>query len=120
MPGAMSQQLETVTIAQNGTYSAAFKIPRWAIFCGALFPDMDAGDIGLEISIDGTNYYPVIDPVDGADVVMLVSGSDPGWVDFSDWVRFVINQWNQVDITARFTCATQSSAAVTCYVMFRG
>ena len=48
---------------------------------------MDNGDIGLELSIDGgSNYDPVIDLSDGNKAVLVASGSDPGWVDFSDWI----------------------------------
>lgn len=106
-----------VVILQNGTNSAAFVSKEWSIFYMALFPNMDAGDIGLELSIDGTNFYPVIDPVDGADVVLLASGADPGWVDFSDWIRaFPENELYQV----RFTCVSQTTAAVTVTVLERG
>jgi hypothetical protein len=120
MPGNMGQEVESLTVANNGTESSSFQIPRWAIFCGALFPAMDNGDIGLEISDDETNYYPVLDPVDGNDAVLCTSGNDPGWVDFSDWVRFVIRDYNSVKIYCRFTCASQTSGAVTIKVMFRG
>jgi len=107
---------DDVAILINGTYSAAFKIPRWAVFAGAYFPAMDDGDIGLEISLDaGSNYYPVLDPSDGADAVLCASGADAGFVDFSDFIRFIPR-----DALLRFTCASQTSAAVTTIVMFRG
>lgn len=108
----------SVEVAANGTYSGGFQVEPWAMFYGALFPAMDNGDIGLEISRDGgTNYYPVLDPADGSDAVLCASGADPGWVDFSDWLRFMPDGYNY---KARFTCAAQASGAVTIYVTMRG
>ena len=106
-----------IAIANNGTFSTGFNIEEWALFFGALFPDMDAGAIGLEMSIDGTNYYPVIDPATGTDAVLLVSGADPAFVDFSDKVR---SMFNNSLAKLRFTCATQSSGAVTVTLIQRG
>lgn len=114
----MNHKALTVTVAENGTYSGGFTVPVWGMFYGALFPDMDAGDIGLEISMDnGSNYYPVLNPADGADAVLVASGSDPGWIDFSDWIRFMPGDGKYM---ARFTCASQTSGAVTINVSMRG
>jgi len=114
----MNFKPQTVTVAANGTYSAGFTVEHYAIFYGALFPAMDDGAIGLEISIDGgSNYNPVLDPVDGEDAVLVASGSDPGWIDFSDWIRFLPENTQYV---ARFTCASQTSGAVNITVMQRG
>ena len=111
----------TVTVANNGTESAHFLLEPWALFFGALFPAMDDGNIGLEISRDGgSNYFPVLDPADGRDVVLCASGSDPGWVDFSDFVKFVIPTDTESRFRVRFTCATQSSGAVDIVVIQKG
>lgn len=110
----------SVVVASSGTYSAAFTIPDWALFTGVLIPDVDAGDIGIEVSRDGTNFYPLLDPISGNDVVILASGSDPGWVDISDFIRFIGSKGAQGDYQLRFTCASQTSGAVTLYVSFRG
>ena len=106
-----------VAVAISGTYSASFDIPVRSIFIGALFPNMDAGNVGIEMSRDGTNYYPVLDPLTGLDLILCSSGADPGWVDFSDMVRFVHISTN---MKWRFTCASQTSGAVTIYIYFRG
>lgn len=109
-------EVRDVTIGSGGTYSAAFRFPKWAEGVGAYFPAMDDGDVGLEMSLDnGSNYAPIIDPADGADVVILATGSDPGAVDFSDLVRFV-----PPFALLRFTCAAQAGGARTVKVMFRG
>jgi len=111
----MRDQHLDVGIANNGTYSSSFQIPDWAVFVGAYFPNIDAGDVGLEWSLDNSTFTPVLDPSDGNDVVLLTSGQDPGVVDISDFVRFVTS-----DAYLRFTCAAQSSGAVTTVVSFRG
>jgi hypothetical protein len=108
---------KTVTVEAAGTFSSGFTVEYFSLFIGALFPAMDDGDIGLEFSIDnGANYYPIIDPADADDAVLCGSGDDPGWVDFSDWVRFVPHN---EQFLLRFTCAAQG-AAVDILVMQRG
>lgn len=109
------EETHDVTVALNGTYSAGFTIPDWAIFIGLYLPAMDDGDIGLEVSLDGTNYYPLLDITDGADVVICASGSDPGFVDISDLVRFVPST-----AYVRLTCAAQASGGVTAKLLLRG
>lgn len=114
----MQFEKKDVAVLINGTYSAGFAVEPWAVYYGAFFPDMDAGAIGLAVSIDGgTTYYPVLDPSDGADAVLCASGSDPGVVDFSDWIRFLHQNTGYL---ARFTCASQTTKAVTITVMMRG
>jgi len=107
---------DTVEIANNGTVSASFQIPAWAYFIGVFFPAMDDGNITLEISTDDTNFYPVLDPVDGDDLVVCKSGADAGYLDISDYVRFV-----NPNMYLRLKSATsQSSGAVTLYIYFAG
>lgn len=107
--------VETTGVGQ--VVSTAFVVEPWAVFFMALFPAMDAGNIGIELSIDnGSNFYPVIDPVDGADVTLIASGNDPGWIDFSDWVRgFGDNDGFQM----RFTFAAQDPV-ISITVLMRG
>lgn len=114
---AMKWKKVEVEVANNGTYSAGFVIEPWALFFGALFPAMDNGDIGLEITLDGANYNPILDISDGADAVLVTSGSDPGWVDFSTLVR---SAFDNAECMLRFTCASQTSGAVTITVYMRG
>ena len=114
----MRDRKVVVTVANNGTYSAGFSLESHEIFVGAIFPDMDVGAIGLEYSIDaGSNYNPILDPTDGADYVTVASGSDPGVVDISDFIRFVHANNEHL---LRFTCASQTSGAVDITVLLRG
>jgi len=108
---------QSVTVEASGTYSSPFRFPRDCAFVGALFPAMDDGDIGLEITMDGTNYHKLLDPADGAAAVLCATGNDPAWIDFSDWIRFVPDL---PDVRCRFTCASQASGAVTIHLFFRG
>ena len=117
MPNAY-WEIKEVEVAINGTFSSAFTLESYAIFYGALFPSMDNGNIGLELSIDnGGNYYPILDPADGDDAILCNTGSDPGWIDFSDWIRFV---GDNTEYKLRFTCAAQVSGAVTIKIIMRG
>ena len=107
--------VETTGVGQ--TASTAFTVEPWALFYMALFPAMDDGDVGMEISIDGgSNFYPVIDPTDGADAVLVASGNDPGWIDFTDWVKAL---GDNDDFQMRFTFAAQDPV-IEITVMMRG
>lgn len=84
------EQISTVTVADEATVSAAFQIPKWAVFVGVWIVDIDAADVGLSIcNTSGGTYLPILDPADGADLVIVASASDPGVIDISDFVRFV-------------------------------
>jgi hypothetical protein len=74
--------IDNVT-ADEATASAAFQIPQWAVFCGVWIVNVDAADIGLSIcETTGGTYQPVLDPADGADLVICASASyrQPGFV----------------------------------------
>ena len=115
---AMNERTQAVTIVQTGTVSSTFNIQAHEVFIGVVFPDLDAGDVGLELTIDGgTTYSPVLDPVDGDDLLVVKSGSDPGTIDISDFVRFVHSNENHL---LRFTCAAQNTAARALTVLTRG
>jgi hypothetical protein len=77
---------------------------------------MDDGDVTLEISTDDTNFYPLLDPADGADLVVCKSGSDAGYIDLSDYLRFVNNAMYLRLVSA----VSQSSGAVTIYIYYAG
>ncbi len=107
-----------LVVASSATVSATFTNETWCIFMAVVVPSMDNGDIGMEISFDdGTTYVPIIDATDGADAVLVASGADPGVTDISDWVRFLPSN---AHVKARFTCASQTSGAVTLKVIMRG
>ena len=106
-----------VVVDASGTTSAAFTIPKYALFCGAVFPAMDDGAIGLELTLDNSTYVPIIDPADGQDLVLAASTYDPCFIDFSDFVRAVPRSVNRNKL--RFTCAAQVSGAVTINVTFK-
>ena len=104
-------------VAKSATVSAAFTIPKYSLFCGALFPAMDNGNIGIEMTVDNSNYAPILDPGDGQDLLLCASGQDPAFIDFSDYVRFVPRHINRIKL--RFTCAAQTTSAVTISTMFK-
>jgi len=104
--------LETnLIVANNGTASAAFSLQPWTTFAGVYFPAMDNGAIGIEYSLDGSTYVPILDPADGNDLVLVTSGQDPAWIDISDYIRAIPRGTGERFL--RLTCATQSSGAVT-------
>lgn len=111
----MIDETRDLAIASAGTYSASFYVPYWALFVGLGLPAMDDGVIGLEGSWDGTNYHPLLDVSDGQDLVICASGSDPGIIDITDFVRFVPQT-----LALRLTCSAQSSGAVTVKLFLRG
>lgn len=110
---------KSATIALNGTYSAGFQVPGWASFALVYFPAMDNGDIGMEISIDGgSNYAPFLKSDGSADAVLCASGAEPACIDISDYIR-AVPPGEEGNTYLRFTCAQQSSGAVTPYVFFK-
>ena len=82
-------ETQEVVMASGQKLSTTFTIPSWAFFCGILTPQITDGDITLQISTDGTNFFPVLDDNDGAAFIVAASGADPGWTDVSDRIRFV-------------------------------
>lgn len=108
-------EIITVTVAKDATVSSSFEAENWVSFWGALFPAMDNGAVGLAMSTNNSDFYPVLDPTDGDDLVLCASGSDPGFIDFSDYVRFLPEGYYM-----RFTCAAQASGAVTITIFRRG
>jgi len=101
----------TLVVASAGTTSAAFNLQSWTTFIMVYLPAMDNGDIGIEHSLDGSTYVPVLDPADGDDLLVVKSGSDPGVIDISDYLRAVPR--GHTERWLRFTCASQTSGAVT-------
>jgi len=108
--------LDNVT-ADEAQASAAFQIPQWAVFVGVWIVDIDAADVGLAIceTLGGT-YQPVLDPADGADLIICASASDPGFIDFSDFVRCIPSTW-YVKLTFS---AAQNAGPYTHKLFFRG
>ena len=95
-------------ITQNTNYSAWFWLPDDLYACGVNVPDIDAGDVHLELTLDGgSNWVPVCEL--GSDAVLVSSGSDPGYADFTHLVRAV--KCNSKTFF-RFTAATQTTANV--------
>ncbi len=111
----LQQEKSTVLVVSDTWYSVSFQIPRWAVVTGVYIPDVDAGALGLEWSDDDSNWYPILDGLDGSDAVICASGADAGYVDFSVWVASVHR-----DDYLRFTCASQTSGDVTMKLRFGG
>lgn len=103
-----------LAVANGATVSSGFTLEAWTTFVALQFPAMDNGDITLEFSADGSTYVTVLDPSDGADLVIVASGEDPGWIDISDYIRAVPRGAN--DHFLRIVCAAQTSGAVTLYI----
>lgn len=120
MSESLKFKRKTVTVLDETAVSSGFTVEPWTIFHGALFPAaVSAANVGIALSIDGGNSYdPIIDPVDGNDAVLMASTSDPGWVDFSDWVRFV---YDNDRVLLRFTFdANQSTGPYDIELIQRG
>ena len=113
----MREEIKEVTIAQTGTASTGFDYEYWALFVGLELPAMDNGAIYLDMedSIDGS-YHPILDPATGDDAVVCLSGSEPGFVDVTDWLRFATTL-RQIRVRS---ATAQNTAAVTIYVHMRG
>ena len=105
---AMKERTQIVSVVQTGVVSSTFNLQAHEVFVGVDFPSMDDGAIGLEYSRDnGSSYSPILDPVDGDDLLVVKSGSDPGIIDISDFIRFA---HSNSEHKLRFTCAAQSTA----------
>jgi hypothetical protein len=78
----------------NAQVGASFQIPKWSVFIGVWLLDLDACNVGLQLcdTTDGT-FFPVLDPADGADLIICATASDPGMIDISDFVRCVPSTW---------------------------
>jgi hypothetical protein len=110
------ERVTDLAIGSAATVSSSFQIQKWAVFIGLWLPAMDDGAIGVQIcdTTDGT-FIPILDPADGADLVICASGSDPGFIDISDFLRCVPSTY-----FLQLTCAAQASGAVTARIFERG
>ena len=110
---------KTINIASSATYSEWFEVPNWSTFCMVYIPDIDSGNVGLELTIDGgTTYAPILKADGTADLVIAASGTDPCIVDISDYLRSVVD-YDTHSVQLRFTCAAQNSGAVNCIAYFK-
>lgn len=103
----------------------SFTLPQWATFVSVLIPNFtNNANVGIEMSDDGeTTWYPVIDPADGADLVICASGSDPGYVDISDFIRAFIPRGSigPPETAFRFSLSVaEDTSDFTFYVYVRG
>ena len=81
---------ESVTIANGQTASTGFQLWQSMMFIGLFLPTMTNGNISLEVTMDdGANWHPVIDAVTGDQHVFCNTGQHPGFVDVSDYLRFL-------------------------------
>ena len=84
-----NKEFSAVTVAMTSGNTASFNIPKWAVFAGIFIPAVADGDLTIGISTDDSTFHPLLDPSDGADLVVCASGADAGWVDISDYIRFI-------------------------------
>jgi len=103
---------EVTVTGTASTNTTSFEMPNWASFAVAHIPSMTDGAIGLEVTVDGTNYAPMLKPDGSADLVVCASGADPAVIDISDHVR-ALPSYNATynPVKARFTCAAQTAGA---------
>lgn len=101
----MEGHSRTVTIANGQTVSAAWKKPSTGFFTGVLLPVMDAGDVGIQISPDGSTWHTMINPIDGTNLAIATAGATPLAIDITDKMVAFIG----LDIQFRFTCASQTA-----------
>jgi hypothetical protein len=103
--------------ADQASAGASFQIPQWAVFCGVWIINIDAANVGLSIcETTGGTFQPILDPADGADLIICASASDPGFIDFSDFVRCIPSSWY-----CRLTfSAAQNTGPYTNKLFFRG
>lgn len=101
--------LETpLAVINTGTVSSALILQPWTRAIGVFIPDIDAGAVGLECSMDGgTTFVPVQDLWLQDDCVIIASGKDPCYVDFSPFIQSI--QRGNSECKIRFTCAAQSA-----------
>jgi hypothetical protein len=92
-----------VVVALNGTKSAAGDM-RGATFCGVAIPaEIDGTNMTFETSIDGTNYYPVLNPDTGSEysVPVVASKITPVNISYFYHARFIKAVFASVQTAAR-------------------
>lgn len=132
LPGAEKKAAMFHDMSVDNAKTNAFQVPWNTVYIGVFIPSIDNGTVGIEVyqhgahvdtlytdvsaadllSSSDTNWVPVIDLSDGADAVILASGSDPGFVDITPFVAALRGHW------IRFTSAAQSSSDITYWVIF--
>lgn len=104
-------------------------IPAHATKVGVMIPDLTAGDITIEVYESGTtaiaditsasllasadtDWNPVLDQDDGDDVVICANGKDPGFVDITEYVGALKEQY------IRFVVAGDQDSDTTWWLYF--
>lgn len=84
--------LDTVATGTSARVTPGVVIPDYARHVGVFIPDVHSSNnpnLGLEVSWDGTNWFPVIDPTDGQDLVIMATTYDPCYRDLSDYLAAI-------------------------------
>ena len=82
----MMSDRDVVTVGSGQSVSSSWVVLKHCIFTMVLLPVLTAGTVTLEVTVDDSNYYPVLGD-DGTDLVVCANGSAPGWRDISDYIR---------------------------------
>jgi hypothetical protein len=85
------ESAKTVLTADGDSVSAAFQIRKDAMFVGLLLGTLvDNANVTLTVcaTLAGT-YAPVLDPLDGADLVIAATGEDPCYIDISNYIMAI-------------------------------
>ena len=89
--------------------SASFPLQPWTKTISLQVPGLTAGNVGLEYSSDkGANWVPVQDLWGLDDCVLIASGKDPCWVDFSPFIASIPS--GSSERLLLFTASAQAAA----------
>jgi hypothetical protein len=123
----------TLTHTVDTQKTTAFLIPTDATYVGVFVPDLNNANnptVGIEVyqhsgvaaqdvavasllaSAD-TNWVPVLDNTDGADVVICATTKDPGYVDITPFLGALRRYW------IRFTVSVAETATSTWWVVVK-
>lgn len=108
----------------------AVLIPAHATKIGVMIPAITDGDVTIEVYESGTtaiediaaasllasadtDWNPVLDQDDGDDVVICASGKDPGFIDITEYVGALKEQY------IRFLIAADQAADSTWWLYFK-
>ena len=81
----------TVLTADGDSVSAAFQIRKDALFVGLhIYLMADNANVTLTMCpTSGGTYAPVLDPLDGADLLIAATGEDPCYIDISNYIMAI-------------------------------
>lgn len=114
------EKATTVLTADGDSVSAAFQIRKDSMFVGIYMSAMaDNAIVTLTMcpTLAGT-YAPVLDPLDGADLVLIASGEHPCFIDISNYIMSIPSSYY---FKLKFSAAQETgSAGATAILLEKG